>query len=108
MVTKVKTALSGTQNSSAPSPDDISYRFIKNIKNSFLGEKIMEEVAVNLIKGTIPREWQNNRVVIIFKLAKDDEKRIGWIPINLINCIGKLVEKVVADMLQGCGLLPRY
>ena len=32
MIMKVKTALSGTQNSSAPSPDCISYRFIKKVK----------------------------------------------------------------------------
>ena len=34
MVIKVEIALSGTQNSSAPGPDGINYRFIKTIKET--------------------------------------------------------------------------
>ena len=56
-------------------------------------------MAKNLIKGIIPREWQNSKVVMISKLGKDHEKTKEWRPINLINCIGKLGQKVVADML---------
>ena len=108
MVTKVETTLSRTQNSSAPETDSISYRFIKVIKDTILVEKILEEVAKNLIKEIILKEWQKSKVVMIPKPRKDHEKTKEWRPINLINCIGKLVEKVVADMLQGCGLLPRY
>lgn len=56
MVAKVKIALGGIQNSSASGPDGISYRFIKTIKATMLGEKIIEEVTSNLTKETIPRE----------------------------------------------------
>ena len=56
MVTKVETALSGTQNSSASRLDGISYRFIKMIKGTILGEILVEDVARNLINGTILRE----------------------------------------------------
>ena len=108
MVTKVEIVLSGTQNSSAPGPDNISYRFMKVIKDTILREKVLEVVAKNLIKGIIPREWLNRKVVIIPKPGKDHKKTKGWRPINLINCIGKLVEKVVADVLQGCGLQHKY
>ena len=65
-------------------------------------------MARNLWKGRIPREWQNSKVVIIPKPRKDHEKMKGWRPINLINCIGKLKEKVVAEVLQGCGLLHKH
>ena len=108
MIRKVEIALSGTQNSSATGLDDVSYRFIKTIKDTILREKILEEVVKDLIKRIISREWQNSKVVIIHKLGKDHEKMKGWRLINLINCIGKLEEKVVADVLQGYGLLHKH
>ena len=83
LVMKVKIMLSRTQNSSALGPDSISYRFIKTIKETILEEKVIEEVARNLIKGTILREWQNSKVVMIPKLRKDHTKTKGWRPINL-------------------------
>ena len=45
---------------------------------------------------------------MIHKPEKDYEKTKGWRPINLINCISKLDAKVVADELQGCGLLHKH
>ena len=56
MITKVEIALSGTQNSSTPGPDGISYRFIKTIKGMNSEERLLEEVARKIIKGIIPRE----------------------------------------------------
>ena len=75
---------------------------------TILREKIIEEVARNLIQGAILREWQKSKVVVIPKPRKDHKKTKGWRPINLINCIGKLGEKVVAEVLQGCGLLHKH
>ena len=108
MLTGVETALSGTQNSSAPGPDGISYRFIKTIKGTVLGTSLLEEVAKNLIKGIIPKELQNSKVVIIPKPRKDHERTKGWRPINWINCISKLQKKVLAEVLQGCGLRHKH
>ena len=47
-------------------------------------------------------------MIMISKPRKDHEKTKGWRPINLINCMGKLGEKVVADILQKCGLLHKH
>ena len=43
-------------------------------------------------------------MVFIPKPNKDHKAAKGWRPITLINCIGKLAEKVVADELQEAGL----
>ena len=102
MVKKVEKALNETQNRSAPGADGIGYRFIKTIKDTILREKIIEEVARNLLKRWTPKEWQNSRVVMISKPGKDHEKTKRWRLFNLINCMRKLEEKVVADELQGC------
>jgi len=42
-----------------------------------------------------PEEWQHSKVVMITKPGKDLYKTKRWRPINLINCVRKLVEKVV-------------
>ena len=108
IITKVEVALNGTEDISAPGPDGISYRFIKTIKNTILGEKLLDEVASNLVKGTILREWQKSKVVMIPKPGKDHKRTKGWKPINRINCISKIGEMVVADVLQSCSLLHKH
>lgn len=40
------------------------------------------------------------RVVFILKPGWDLTVAKAWRPLNLINCVGKLVEKVVADRIQ--------
>jgi len=104
----VRKALAGTSNRSAPRPDRIGYKLIKRVLDFKLGSELIREVAENLIKGRIPKEWQHSKVVMIPKPGKDHSKTKGWRPINLINCIGKLGEKVVADRLQESGLLHRH
>ena len=101
---KVREALWGTSNRSAPAPDGISYWFIKVVLDTRLGEEVVREVAESLKEGRIPEAWQNSKVVFIPKPNKDHKAAKEWRPINLINCIGKLAEKVVADKLQEPGL----
>ena len=105
MIEQVRKALSGTSNSSAPGPDGINYKLLKAIKDTRLGREVLEEVATNLIRGSISDSWKEMRVVLIPKPGRDLTKTQSWRPINLINCIGKLGEKVVADELQEADLL---
>ena len=60
------------------------------------------------MEGKIPKEWQNSKVVFIPKPNRDLALLKAWRPITLINCIGKLGEKVVADELQQAGLPHRH
>ena len=101
---KLREALRGTSNRSAPGPDSISYWFIKMVLDTRLEGEVVWEVAESLKEGRIPGAWQNSNVVFIPKPNKDHKAAKGWRPINLINCIGKLAEKVVADELQVAGL----
>ena len=98
----------GTKNASAPGPDGISYRLSKVIKDTSLGEEPVNEVAVQLLGGTIPDEWKKIRVVLIPKSSRDLTVTNNWRLNNLINCVGKLWEKVVVDYLQDADLLHHY
>ena len=105
MIEEVRKPLSGTSNSSAPGPDGINYKLLKAIKDTRLGREVLEEVTTNLILGSITDSWKEMRVVLIPKPGRDLTKTKRWRPINVINCIGKLGEKVVAHELQEADLL---
>ena len=97
MEDRVRRALMGTKNSSAPGPDGLSYRLIKVIRNTCLGEELISEGALHLWECTIPGRRKEMRMVLIPKLRRD-----------LINCQGKLGEQVVLDHLQDADLLHHH
>ena len=105
MIEQARKALSGTSNSSALGPDGINYKLLKAIKDTRLGKEVLEEDATNLIRASIPDSWKVMRVVLIPKPGRDLTKTKSCRPINLINCIGKLGEKVVADEIKEADLL---
>jgi len=101
-------ALAGTSCRSAPGTDGIGYKLIKRVLDLELERDLIKEVAENLVNGNIQKEWQHSKVFMIPKPGKDHSKSKDYRPINLINCIGKLGDKVVADKLPESGLLHRH
>ena len=93
-------ALSGTKDNSAAGPDSVGYRLIKAIRDTRLGSELLGEVVSALRGGYIPDRWRDMQVVLIPKPGRDLTQTKNWTPLNLINCIGKLGEKVVADRIQ--------
>ena len=96
----VRDALSGTKNNSAAGPDGIGYRLIKAVRDTRLGNELLGEIVAALSGGYIPDRWRDMRVVLIPKPGRDLTQTKNWRPQNLINCVGKLGEKVVADRIQ--------
>ena len=72
---------------------------IKAIRDTRLGSELLGEVVAALRGGYIPDRWRDMRVVLIPKPGRDLTQTKNWRPLNLINCIGKLEEKVVADRI---------
>ena len=68
----------------------------------------MDQATQQLAAGTAPRVWQESKVMFIPKPGKDHTQLKAWRPITLINCIGKLGEKVVAEELQQANLVHRH
>ena len=75
---RVREAPMGTRNSSAPRPDGISYRLIKAVRDTRLGEELIKEVALHLLEGTIPAKWKEMRVVLIPKPRRDVTLTKNW------------------------------
>ena len=99
----VLSALGCTKNGSAPGPDGIGYRLIKAVRNTRLSRDLVDKVVDNLVYGVIPPVWREMRVVFIPKPGRDLTLTKSWRPLNFINCVGKLGEKVVADRIQDYG-----
>ena len=99
----VRRALAKTKNASAPGPNGVGYRLIKAVRDTRLGGELIEEIVDNLARGVIPPAWREMRVVFIPKPGRDLTLAKNWRPLNLINCVGKLGEKVVADRIQDFG-----
>ena len=85
MLEKVYAALSGTSNTSAPGPDGVSYKILKIANKTYMGEQLMVQVATNLTMGSIPKEWQDSKVVFIPKPGKDHTQLKAWRPITVSN-----------------------
>ena len=62
--------------------------------------ELVELIVDHLRRGLIPDEWKEMKMVIIPKPGSDLTLTKNWRLINLINCVGKIGEKVVADCLQ--------
>ena len=64
-------ALGRTKNGSAHGPDGIGYRLIKAVRDTRLGQGLVDEVVDNLVRGVIPPAWREMRVVFIPKPGRD-------------------------------------
>ena len=95
----VRSALSETKNNSAAVPNGVRDRLIKAVWDTRLRIEVLGEVVAALRGGYIPDRWRDMRVVLIPKPGRDLMRTKNWRPLNLINCIGKLGEKVVADKI---------
>ena len=94
-------ALSKTSNNSTPGPDGISFRLLKIIKDTDLGQAVINDIAYNVDNPDHSSPpWKALNMVMIPKPGKDHSSLQGWRPIVLSNTCSKLGEKVIADRLQ--------
>ena len=96
---RIRRALSRTRNRSALGPDGIRYLLIKAVVDMRLGRELIGDIAYGLIRGEGPESWREMRMVLLPQPGKDLTITKNWRPLNLINCVGKLAEKVVADRI---------
>jgi hypothetical protein len=94
---EVRQALSTTSNKSAPGPSGITYKLLKW---TFAANPDLIITTLNgaLEQGTHP--WGTADVVVIPKPNKPDYSLAkAYRPISLLECTGKLLEKIVANRL---------
>jgi len=97
-----KQAISNCNNSSVPGPDKLTWRHLKSIVNQ-------DDCLINIINianscfelGHWPNYFKYSFTIIISKPNKMsyDQPKV-FRPIVLLNTLGKLIEKVIAERLQ--------
>ncbi|KAF8641265.1 hypothetical protein AX14_009972, partial [Amanita brunnescens Koide BX004] len=95
-------ALRPTSNSSAPGPDHVTWRHVK-LALSFPDTDIAVRRIFNnvCLTGTWPQHFKESESVIIPKPNKPDYSiPKAYRPIALLNTLGKLLTKILANRLQ--------
>jgi hypothetical protein len=95
-------ALRTTLNTSAPGFSGIGYRVIKwMLKDSVTHERLLQLYNTSLSLGHVPSPWKKAVVVPIPKPRKTDMSNPrSYRPISLLECLSKLMEKMVATRMQ--------
>ena len=106
--TEVMHALQSTKNTSAPGPSRVRYKLLK-WAHAACPEALVAIYTDCLTVGIHP--WKQVTVVMINKPFKPDySKPKAYRPISLMECAGKLLEKIIAkrinDNIQAHDLLP--
>lgn len=113
---EMRDALARTSNHSAPGPDHVSWYWLKHIVSDQSAstrpstphdDGLNTEVQVLALfnaciqHGVHPRMFKVSCTVVIPKPNKTDyTKAKAYRPIVLLNCIGKLLEKIIARRMQ--------
>ena len=97
---EVMKVIKDASNNKAAGMDDIPYELIKR-----LGPQAMEmlvHIYQRCWRGEeIPRAWRCALIKPLLKEGKDAKETASYRPISLTSCMGKLLEKIVANRLIG-------
>ena len=101
-IAEIKDMLQLTSNCSAPGPDNITWHHLKAIFDMEDVSESIQHIFNNIcMSGTWPRWFKESISVIIPKPKKPDYTLPkAYRPIALLNTLGKLLTKVIANRLQ--------
>ena len=95
---EVRFAITDTSNSSAPGPSGVSYKFIKW---AFAAHPELFVGLFNLCLDGGAHPWKDAKVVVLPKPSRPDYSAPkAYRPIALLECLGKLLEKIVARRIM--------
>jgi hypothetical protein len=96
---EIRIAINSSSSTKAPGPDSIGFECIK-VAYSYIPEHFNSLYKTLLHAGHHPTCWKEATVVIIKKLGKPDYGvPKAYRPISLLNCLGKISEKIMASRL---------
>ena len=96
---ELERAIEESKKGKAAGEDDIPYEMLKN-----LGEKakhFLLHLFNEIWKGNeLPTAWRNAIIKPLLKPGKDPKDTVSYRPIALTSCVGKILERIVADRLM--------
>ncbi|KAM7307743.1 hypothetical protein ISCGN_011379 [Ixodes scapularis] len=97
-VEEIRTALHDLNSRSAPGPDGVSNRALKNLDDRSM-EQLTDYINTCWRRGSLPRQWKTAKMILIPKPGKPpslDNLR----PISLTSCVGKVMEHALLNRWQ--------
>uniref|UniRef100_A0A0K8W3B0 RNA-directed DNA polymerase from mobile element jockey n=1 Tax=Bactrocera latifrons TaxID=174628 RepID=A0A0K8W3B0_BACLA len=82
-----------------PGADRISYPMLQHLPPCMKTRLLMLYNNI-LSQGTFPQAWKHAVVVPIPKSGNPSTETSGFRPISLLNCLGKLLEKIIARRIS--------
>ena len=83
---------------SAPGPDNVHNRCLKNFTNSLI-DHLLKLMNASLTFGYVPRSWKTAFIILLLKPNKDRIQVSNYRPISLLSCVGKILEKIIKQRL---------
>lgn len=97
-VHEVRGAIHNLRTRSAPGPDGITNKMLRNLDNNSV-EALTRYMNVCWERGQIPGQWKTAKVVMIPKSGKKLQIE-NLRPISLTSCAGKLMEHVILNRIN--------
>ena len=106
--TEMMRAIREASNGKAAGEDDIPYELVKNLGP--LALEMLLQLYRKCWRGEgIPNIWRVAVIKTLLKADKDPKDPVSYRPISLTSCLGKILEKIVANrliyVLENRGLL---
>ncbi|SCV52360.1 uncharacterized protein FFB14_12556 [Fusarium fujikuroi] len=95
---KLRTIIKGLKNNKAPGPDKVPNEAIK------LGMELLLPYFVLGFRACLnlslhPANFKDSIIVMLLKAGKEPDKPESYRPISLLSTLGKLYERILADMM---------
>jgi len=89
----------GQLKSTSPGEDLIHYHMLKNLPKEYR-KLLLNIYNFSFQQSYVPPEWKKACIIPILKPGKAPNLVTSYRPISLLSCIGKVIEKIVADRLS--------
>ena len=96
---ELRTALGMIRTGRAAGIDQVSNEMIKNLNRINLG-RVHKLINLSFANGYVPTAWKLAKLHPLLKTGKDPKLLESYRPISLLECIGKLMERIVATRLE--------
>ena len=91
-------ALKSLKNKTSPGEDTIPYIALKNLPEPAI-EQLIKIFDICLKIGYFPKKWKCAIGKMIQKPNKPKDNPASYRPISLLNCMGKLFEKIISNRI---------
>ncbi|KAL4083690.1 hypothetical protein QTP88_029006 [Uroleucon formosanum] len=97
---ELEIAVSSLKRNKAPGLDGVTNEMGKLVARKF-SDMLLATYNKCLLEGKFPRKWKTARLVLIRKGDKPLDDPSSYRPICLLDCLGKMFEKIIDNRLRG-------